>query len=711
MALPEFNEETILTLANGTSYSKGVGYARRGAIQKLVLEGETYRARVQGTLLYDLRIWDQEGDIGTSCTCPFDWGGICKHVVAVMVRLLAMQNSGQAVVTVNPPVGLAVDSRASLDDLLKSTSHAQLKSFIRQQATEFPKLVSNLHVFAQGTKQTDKTAEDYRLEIAATLTATRMRFMNSHGDDQYVDSYYDYTDDDYVILQEDLAPFRDLAEKYRAQQNLMESAKIQEALIHACGQFLLNSSQQDEVEYDYWYEEVFRDGCHMQASNALADWANLMAEIQNGQDKLDQIKRFVGLFVPDVYDFGSSGWEDTLRVAIQNQSDAEMAIRLVDARTQGDDNTCPAGALLHLLGLTGDINRFLRVARNAWPQLPHLALPLVKKLKAIGDRKSAIQVAEEAFSMRIPMSVGHFDQPVPRQDLLRFLIETLDPIREKSKLHRHADTLFFESGALPDYQFLQNLMATQAERQKLRQKMKERCSPNTVAEILNFEECWDELLAYAQQHVLKLPHYPLLLRSLHDRFPAGCFELYHQLVLDYLNRGTGQHLYDGIATFVRQMHSLPGQEDSLGSLMVWIHTNYERRINLMHALEEFITVGFEWHNRKVQEAYKNLTLDDAKAMNLTKLARYCPLTQVVAKQSDKRQQAAALIWAMLLKCGGSMEAGQISTVMAQELGITVSSASALRRQGLRLLELLHLVEVIREHSRIRQVNLLAELST
>ena len=711
MALPEFNEETILTLANGTSYSKGVGYARRGAIQKLVLEGETYRARVQGTLLYDVRIWDQEGDIGTSCTCPFDWGGICKHVVAVMVRLLAMQNSGQAVATVNPPVGLTFDSRSSLDDLLKSTSHAQLKSFIRQQATEFPKLVSNLRVFAQGTKQTEKTAEDYSLEIAATLTATRMRFMNSHDYDQYVDSFNDYTDDDRLILQDELAPFRDLAEKYRAQQNLMESAKIQEALIHACGQFLLNSDQQDEVEYDYWYDEVFRDGCHMQASNALADWATLIAEIQNGQDKLDQIERIVGLFVPDVYDFGSSGWEDALRVAIQTQSDAEMAIRLVDALTLGNDNTCPAGALLQLLGLTGDTDRFLRVARNAWPQLPHLALPLVKKLKAIGDRKSAIQVAEEAFSMRNPLSVGHFDQPVPRQDLLRFLIETLDPIREKSKLHRHADTLFFESGALPDYQFLQNLMATQAERQKLRQKMKEKCSPNTVAEILNFEECWDELLAYAKQHVLKLPHYPLLLRSLHDRFPAGCFELYHQLVLDYLNRGTGQHLYDGIATFVRQMHSLPGQEDSFGSLMVWIHTNYERRINLMHALEEFITVGFEWHNRKVQEAYKNLTLDDAKAMNLTKLARYCPLTQVVAKQSDKRQQAAALIWAMLLKCGGSMEAGQISTVMAQELGITVSSASVLRRQGLRLLELLHLVEVIREHSRISQVNLLAELST
>ena len=76
MSLLEFNEETILALANGKSYSKGLGYARRGAIQTLELEGETYRAQVQGYHLYNVRLWDQEGAINSSCTCPYDWGGM-----------------------------------------------------------------------------------------------------------------------------------------------------------------------------------------------------------------------------------------------------------------------------------------------------------------------------------------------------------------------------------------------------------------------------------------------------------------------------------------------------------------------------------------------------------------------------------------------------------------------------------------------------------
>ena len=629
-----------------------------------------------------------------------------------MVRLLEMRASGQEVAAVKPPIVITANSSVSLDDLLESTTHVQLKAFIRQQTAEFSQLVGNLRVFAQGTEPTDSTAENYNHQIAATITATRLQFMNSSGyDDYYVDSVYAHADDDQVVLQEELAPFRDLAEKYQAQQNWLESAKIQEAIVHACGQTHLDGGKQDEDEYDYWYGEAFRDGCHMQASNALAEWATLIPKIKNGQDKLSLIERFVVLFVSDVYEFGSWYWEDAFQLAFQSQSDAEIAIRFVDARPQGDDIPLPAGALLHLLGLTDDTDRFLRVARTALPQIPHLALPLANKLMAIGDRQSAVQMAEEAVAKRTPMSVDRFDQRVPRKELLRFLIEALDPQSKNRQLRRHADMLFFESGALHDYKFLRDLMTMQAERQQLLQQVQEKCSLETVNEILNYEECWDELLTYSQLHVQKLPLCPQLLHSLHDRFPASCFDLYHKLVVDYLNRGTGQHLYDNIAIFVRQMQALPGQGDSFGNLMVWIHDNYQRRINLMQALDEFITIGFEWHNRQVQEAYKNLTLEKVEELDLAELARYCPLTRTATKQSEKGWQAAALIWAVLLQHGGSMEAGLISAVIARELRISPSTAKAMRSKGLRLLELLHHVEVVREHNRISQVNLLAGLIT
>ena len=712
MSLPEFTEETILTLANGASYAKGMGYARRGAVQTLFLERENYRAQVQGYHLYSVRLWDQEGAVKSSCTCPYEWGGICKHVVAVMVRLLDMQASGQEAVVVNTPVKNSANSRISLNDLLESTTHDQLKAFIRQQTFEIPQLVGNLRVFAQGAKPTDNTAEDYNLEIAAALTATRIKFMNSFEyDDYYVESPFAYGDDDQEFLREELAPFRKLAEKYQAQQNWIECAKIQEAIVHACGRAFLDSlNPQQEIEDYYWHGEIFSDGCQMQACNTLMEWAILIPQIKNGQDKLSLIERFVALFVSDSYEFGSWYWEEAFKLAFESQSDAEAAIRLVDAFPQENEDPLPAGVLLHLLGLTDDTDRFLQVAHTALPQFPHLALPLVNKLVAIGERQSAIQVAEEAVA-HLTLPEVHFGQRAPREDLLRFLIETLDPERENRQLRLHAGTLFFESAALHDYRFLRDLMPTQSERQQLLQQVQVKCSPETVTEIFKYEECWDQLLAYAQQHVQNLPDCPQLLHSLHDRFPASCFELYQELVVDYLNRGTGQHLYDRIALFVRQMQALPGQGSSVGNLMVWIYDNFQRRINLMKALDEFIAIGFELHNRQVQEAYKNLTLEKAKALKLPELAGYCPLARTAVRQSHKEHQAAALIWAALLQHDGSMEAGQISNVIAREMDISPTSANTIRGKGLSRLESHSHVEVVRELNRICQVNLLTGPNT
>ena len=91
MGLPQFDEEVIRDLATETSYERGEEYADYGAVRNLVVEGETYRAHVYGTHRYTVRVWDESGDIGSSCTCPYDWGGVCKHVVAVMLSVPAVK--------------------------------------------------------------------------------------------------------------------------------------------------------------------------------------------------------------------------------------------------------------------------------------------------------------------------------------------------------------------------------------------------------------------------------------------------------------------------------------------------------------------------------------------------------------------------------------------------------------------------------------------
>ena len=52
------------------------------------MSGHNIYAEVIGTSVYklEIKISDDE-DIGASCSCPYDFGGFCKHIVAVLVSL------------------------------------------------------------------------------------------------------------------------------------------------------------------------------------------------------------------------------------------------------------------------------------------------------------------------------------------------------------------------------------------------------------------------------------------------------------------------------------------------------------------------------------------------------------------------------------------------------------------------------------------------
>jgi len=69
---------------------------KSGAIKSIEYDKktDTYYAQVEGSKLYKTRVRGVlKGDITTSCTCPFDWGLVCKHTVAVLLHI--QNNKGE----------------------------------------------------------------------------------------------------------------------------------------------------------------------------------------------------------------------------------------------------------------------------------------------------------------------------------------------------------------------------------------------------------------------------------------------------------------------------------------------------------------------------------------------------------------------------------------------------------------------------------------
>ena len=123
------SESTILEFATQRSFDRGYDYYEGGAVSSPYRRGNTVYAKVEGSDWepYQVQIeFDDAGVVSGDCSCPYDWGGWCKHLVGVALTCL------------NLPDQVAV--RESLEELLTGLDQAQLTEILIKAAGEVPGL-------------------------------------------------------------------------------------------------------------------------------------------------------------------------------------------------------------------------------------------------------------------------------------------------------------------------------------------------------------------------------------------------------------------------------------------------------------------------------------------------------------------------------------------------------------------------------------------
>lgn len=126
----ELTVKDILNRASPESYRRGEVYYRRGAIFNTVRRGDTLEGRCEGseyTPYHVVVTLDQSGNISAaSCTCRYEWGGDCKHIVALLLTYIEA-----------PEV---FEERAPVKDSLAARNHEQLIALIREMVARYPDL-------------------------------------------------------------------------------------------------------------------------------------------------------------------------------------------------------------------------------------------------------------------------------------------------------------------------------------------------------------------------------------------------------------------------------------------------------------------------------------------------------------------------------------------------------------------------------------------
>ena len=97
--------DELLGSAGERSYARGEEYFEAGRVDSLAENVGVVSAQVEGNEAYEVRLWAEDGELASSCTCPWaEEGNFCKHCVAVGLAWLARD---KAVAKARPGKGKA----------------------------------------------------------------------------------------------------------------------------------------------------------------------------------------------------------------------------------------------------------------------------------------------------------------------------------------------------------------------------------------------------------------------------------------------------------------------------------------------------------------------------------------------------------------------------------------------------------------------------
>jgi len=209
------DEETIRNRSTDAVFERGETYHEEGRIQQLDRFDDLVTATVSGSRLYDVTVEFGGRSIDTTCTCPYDGSGDCKHVVAVLLDIAT---------------GAPQDESERVDTVLEDVSADDLRAFVRGALAEHSEMREQ---FLARFGDDHKSVEEYREEIA--------QLFEQHADPVVFEAI-------------DFSRFFEIAEQYRDRDRYLAAATVYRAVFEEVDE----KSNWIEGAYDHYAQTMQR---------------------------------------------------------------------------------------------------------------------------------------------------------------------------------------------------------------------------------------------------------------------------------------------------------------------------------------------------------------------------------------------------------------------------------------------------------------------
>jgi uncharacterized Zn finger protein len=298
-------ERTIRALATSESFARGRSYFDDGAVSNLIRRGDRLTADVEGSEFapYQVSIRLHDGGVAEArCSCPYDGGGYCKHIVAVLLKFADET--------------MRVIERKPVAELLRGLDQAKLIELLEKRAESDPELAAWIEaelvttVEASSARRVDVGRRRTRVDPEPVREHARDLLAKRHRRGRYWDGYRSSGDmEELQRLVEKAVPFLEVGDGGNALRIL---EPIAEAFVD---DWLEHSFGSDEHLY-----ELFADLGRLMAEAALmsdlsTDQRAALAEtLEDWQGRLEEYGVDEGFHV--AIRALETGWDDPALAAV-----------------------------------------------------------------------------------------------------------------------------------------------------------------------------------------------------------------------------------------------------------------------------------------------------------------------------------------------------------------------------------------------------------
>lgn len=456
-----FTEADVRALSNDQSYDRGYRYYQNGAVFDVIRRGNIVTAKVEGSDFEPYRvqvILHDSGIAGAECTCPYDWGGLCKHIIATMLVLIHDIDQ--------------VEEKPELDTLLADLTENQLLQVLLGLAEEGPEFAEAIERELTWLQDEAATADatqktTFQVDINAVRRQIRKDFRQTGSGSRgygYYDEYEGMEIDPDLILMPHLEKVTALLDAGDVDAAVALISAIIEAYIDGL-------TDLDEWVYDYNQDVIDEAGLSLGAALAevllslelnqeeeekwldqIADWSEALDNLDIAETAVEQSWTYPPLVSAMQGNITEKGaWEeeapfyaDELALArlhiLERQERVQEYINLAAAEGQAELS-------VNMIAQSGDINRAVSKGK-AYLNQPSEVLSLAYVLVGQGEIDAALDVAEHGLSL---------DYDVGMIELARWTRDQASAAGKNELALQAAQFSFTSSFGLTDYEVVQEL--------------------------------------------------------------------------------------------------------------------------------------------------------------------------------------------------------------------------------------------------------------